>query len=65
LICKMCRKDLPASRFGMKRGNNKLKAEICRDCADKCAFSAEDELILNEYSKKITKRNNAYVLQRI
>ena len=65
MICKMCKKDLPASRFGLKRGNNKLKAEICRDCADKCAFSAEDEILLNEYSRKITKRNKAYVLQRI
>ena len=65
MICRMCKKDLPASRFGLKkRGNNKLKAKLCRDCADKCAFSAEDEILLNEYSKKITKRN-AYVLQRI
>lgn len=60
MICKMCKKDLPASSFGLKRGNNKLKAEICRDCADKCAFSAEDEILLNEYSKKITERNKTY-----
>ena len=57
----MCKKDLPDSSFGLKRGNNKLKAKICRACADTCAFAAEDEILLNEYSKFITKRN-AYVL---
>ena len=61
MICKMCRKDLPDSSFGLKRGKNKLKAKICRACADTCAFTAEDELLLNEYSKFITRRN-AYVL---
>jgi len=57
----MCRKDLPDSSFGLKRGNNNLKAKICRACADTCAFAAEDEMLLNEYSKFITRRN-AYVL---
>ena len=61
----MCRKDLPDSSFGLKRGNNNLKAKICRACAYTCAFTAEDEMLLNEYSKFITKRNEAYVLQRI
>ena len=61
MICKMCKKDLPDSSFGLKRGNNKLKAKICRACADTCAFTSEDEMLLNEYSKFITKRN-AYVL---
>lgn len=58
----MYRKDLPDSSFGLKRGNNKLKAKIRRDCANTCAFMAEDEILLNEYSKFITKRNEAYVL---
>jgi len=49
----------------LERGNNKLKAKICRDCADKCAFSAEDEILLNEYSKFITRRNQICITENM
>ena len=62
MICEICGKEKRQSQFCIRPIKRK---NVCLDCSKSglaldYSESAETMIFLNEYSKKITERNNTY-----